>query len=380
MSSRTAPDMRALLLWYDEHRRALPWREEPSPYHVWLSEIMLQQTRVEAVLAYYRRFLSALPDIAALAAAPEERVLKLWEGLGYYSRGRNLHSAAVRVMEEYGGEMPASQAALQKLPGIGRYTSAAIASIAFGGRAAAVDGNLLRIFARLAGYGDNIRTGAALKDAEAFWLEAMDRAAAEAAGTPAAADASGDSGRNYYGDCNQALMDLGSAVCVPNAEPGCGACPFSDSCAAHAAHREREFPVVPPRRQRRIEERTVFVIHNAECTALRRRPDRGLLAGLYELPNTEGKLEEKEALAYIRELGLRPLHLRALGPAVHVFTHLEWHMTGYEVRVDELEPAEAASPLLFVRSEDALRRYSIPSAFGAYYSLWQEPASAGSRR
>ncbi|WP_242622654.1 A/G-specific adenine glycosylase [Lachnoclostridium sp. Marseille-P6806] len=361
----SAPSIRVLLSWYDGHRRVLPWREEPTPYHVWLSEIMLQQTRVEAARGYYERFLAALPDIRALAEAPEEQYMKLWEGLGYYSRVRNLHRAAVQIMEEYGGEMPADAAELKKLAGIGRYTAAAVSAIAFGRRAAAVDGNLQRIFTRLTGYRQNIKSAAALSAAEIFWTARMDEGAEEfrnADGSPLEAPGSP---RNYYGDCNQALMDLGAAVCLPNGGPHCDECPWEHACVAHAEHCESRLPVLPKKRLRRVEERTVLVIRDAERTALRKRPAKGLLAGLYELPNTEGCLNEAEALEYVRSLGLSPLHIRGIGPAKHVFSHVEWHMTGYEVRVDELEE-RAAPGLLLVETAEALTRYSIPSAFAAY--------------
>jgi A/G-specific adenine glycosylase len=195
-----------LLIWYDENRRILPWREDPTPYHVWLSEIMLQQTRVEAVRGYYDRFLAALPDIKTLAAAPEDQYLKLWEGLGYYSRVRNLHRAAITLMEDYDGEMPADYDELRSLPGIGPYTAAAIASIAFGKPEPAIDGNLLRVFARLTCYEPNILTPAANREARAFFLQTMDKA--------------------RPGAFNQALMDLGALICLPNSAPSCGSCPL----------------------------------------------------------------------------------------------------------------------------------------------------------
>ena len=194
-----------LLDWYDKEGRTLPWRTDPSPYHVWISEIMLQQTRVEAVKGYYERFLRALPDIASLAEAPEDLYLKLWEGLGYYSRVRNLHKAACVIMEEHGGCMPETAAELRKLPGIGPYTSAAIASIAFGERIPAIDGNLLRVFARMTAWQENIKTPASASRAGDYFSGIM----------PA----------DRPGDFNQALMDLGAMICLPGGLPRCEECP-----------------------------------------------------------------------------------------------------------------------------------------------------------
>ena len=257
-----------LLQWYDEHKRDLPWRDDPSPYHVWLSEIMLQQTRVEAVRGYYARFLEALPTIRSLAEADEDVYLKLWEGLGYYSRVRNLHKAAGQIMREHGGKMPETSGELQKLAGIGPYTSAAIASICFGERIPALDGNLLRVFARLTGYEEDIKSGPAKKAAMQYYLETFPQ--------------------ERPGDYNQALMDLGAVICLPNGAPLCEACPWNGSCVAHARGRETELPVVPAKKKRPVEERTVFLIYYDQRLALRKRPEKGLLAGLYEYPNHGG--------------------------------------------------------------------------------------------
>ena len=340
-----------LLAWYDRERRVLPWREDPSPYHVWLSEIMLQQTRVEAVKGYYARFLDALPDIASLAAAEEDVYLKLWEGLGYYSRVRNLHKAAVQVMEEYGGEMPRSAEELIKLAGIGPYTAAAIASIAFGEPAPAVDGNLLRVFARMTAYGEDSRSEAAKRAAGEYFLPMM------VVERP---------GRNVPGDLNQALMDLGATVCVPNGAPLCGECPWSEWCEAHARGEELSYPVIPAKKSRSVQELTVFLIRDDERIALRKRPARGLLAGLYEYPNAEGHLDAVEAEKFVRQLGFAPIRIRSLPPAKHIFTHKEWHMIGYEVRADELTPPPSGGGILLAQVSEIRDVYSVPSAFAAF--------------
>lgn len=338
-----------LLAWYDANRRILPWREDPAPYHVWLSEIMLQQTRVEAVKGYYQRFLTALPDIKSLADAEEDVYLKLWEGLGYYSRVRNLHKAAQQIMDQYGGEMPQTAGELQKLAGIGPYTAAAIASIAFGERIPAIDGNLLRIFARRRAYESDIKTSQAKKEAEAFFMESFP----------------GD----RPGDYNQALMDLGATVCLPNGAPHCETCPWADLCEAHARGMETAYPVAAPKKARRIDEKTVFLIYYADMLALAKRPDKGLLAGLYEFPNTAGRLSREEAEDYVQRLGFSALQIRPLPEAKHIFTHREWHMTGYEIRADEWQPPpqrKEKTDIFLASQEEMKEKYSIPSAFSYY--------------
>ena len=347
----------ALLNWYELNRRILPWREDPSPYHVWLSEIMLQQTRVEAVRDHYLRFIGKLPDIRSLAEAPEDTYLKLWEGLGYYSRVRNLHKAASVIMKEYGGEMPGSEVELMKLPGIGPYTAAAIASIAFGEAVPAVDGNLLRVFARLSGYGENIRTPAAQKAARRFYKDRMP------AGGPA--ERSHGTG-NPCGNFNQALMDLGATVCLPNSVPDCGRCPLAAYCRTHMERpgEEASLPIMPGRKEKRTEHLTVFLIRCGGRTAVLKRPPRGLLAGLYEFPNTAGDLDTDDALKWLREHGVEPLRIRRIEDAEHIFTHKIWKMRGYEADADPF--TEERIPFIMASREEISDKYSIPSAFSAY--------------
>ncbi|MDO5456462.1 MAG: A/G-specific adenine glycosylase [Eubacteriales bacterium] len=335
-----------LLSWYEVNRRHLPWREDTVPYHVWLSEIMLQQTRVEAVRGYYDRFLRELPDIKALADAPEEVYMKLWEGLGYYSRVRNLHRAAQVVMADYGGELPRTAAELKKLPGIGSYTAAAIASIAFGEPVPAVDGNLLRVFARLSAYEENIRLPAAAKAAGVFYRERM----------PAAKG----------GEFNQALMDLGACVCLPASQPLCGNCPLREDCRVHKLRpgEELSLPVMPAKKERAIDRMTVFVIHSGDRTAVRKRPARGLLAGMYEFPWAQDWLSPKEADRWLRGQGTEALRIVPLEDARHIFTHREWHMRGYEVWIDSLQ--EERIPFLLVTAEEIRGRYAVPSAFSSF--------------
>ena len=405
-----------LLHWYDQNKRSLPWRENPTPYQTWVSEIMLQQTRVEAVKEYYLRFMKELPDNKALAEATEDRYMKLWEGLGYYSRVRNLHKAAVVIEENYGGKMPESAAELRTLPGIGPYTSAAIAAIAFGECLPALDGNLLRIFSRMCAYGENIKADAAKAAAEHFYLEMMRgddaicedrhicREEAVSKGNCTAgvndsvteslyADVKEITSEEYKseesqaeqatfvkerkaigkraGDFNQALMDLGASVCLPNSTPLCEKCPWAEFCRAHACGREMDFPVMPEKKARKIEELTVFLIHYEGKIALRKRPAKGLLAGLYEFPNTAGHLEEDVALQYVEGLGFHPLRIRRLREGKHIFTHKEWHMIGYEIYADELSEAPASKSkeeVFLATAEEIAEQYSVPSAFSVYKS------------
>lgn len=339
-----------LLEWYDTNRRILPWREDPSPYHVWISEIMLQQTRVEAVRGYYARFLEALPTIESLAQADEDLCTKLWQGLGYYTRIRNLHRAAVQIMEDHNGIMPQTSAELQKLPGIGPYTAAAIASICYDERIPAIDGNLLRVFSRMTGYDQDIRSGAAKSAALEFYEEVFPQ--------------------KRCGDLNQALMDLGACICLPNGAPLCEKCPWKERCRANADGTCQQLPVALPKAKRTIEYKTVFLIYYQGKLVLRRRPEKGLLAGLYEYPNADGTLDASELSAYLRTLGFSSIRYRSLPEAVHIFSHKEWHMTGWEILADEWEDFASGSPreheLFLVSASELKDTYSIPSAFSKY--------------
>ncbi len=337
--------VRPLLSWYDEHARSLPWREEPTPYRVWVSEIMLQQTRVEAVRPYFERFLHALPDVWALAACPEDELLKLWEGLGYYNRVRNLKRAAQIIVEDYGGEFPADYEALLGLPGVGSYTAGAIASIAFGIPVPAVDGNVLRVLSRLMASYDDILKESVKRDFERRIQEIIPRERA--------------------GDFTQALIEIGALVCVPNGKAKCAECPLASLCRAHALGVVDELPKKKQPKERRIEERTVLVLREGSRVAIRKRPSKGLLAGLYELPNVEGKKTEREALEQLRKWGLAPLRILPLADAKHVFSHVEWHMCGYAVSLEETDDM-GENGLLFIEAEETQESYPIPAAFAAY--------------
>ena len=340
-----------LLKWYDKNKRILPWRDKNNAYYTWVSEIMLQQTRVEAVKPYFARFIQELPDVEALAAAPEERIVKLWEGLGYYSRVRNMQKAAIQVMEEYDGRIPEDFETLLSLKGIGRYTAGAIASIAYGKKVPAVDGNVLRVYARLTENRGDIMKQSVRKSVENDLTEQMSE--------------------DRPGDFNQAMMELGAVVCVPNGTAKCEECPLGQFCLARKHGTVEELPVKAPKKARTIEQRTVLVIQDGAGTAIRKRPDTGLLAGLYELPNVEGHLTEKAALARVKAMGLEPLRIEALPDAKHIFSHIEWRMCAYRIAVSSLEEAPQGE-FLFVDKRESDKKYAIPSAFRAYTRYMKE--------
>lgn len=334
-----------LLAWYDANKRDLPWRDRNNAYYTWVSEIMLQQTRVEAVKPYFARFTEELPDAASLAACPEEKLLKLWEGLGYYNRVRNMQKAARQVMENYGGTLPADYEALLGLTGIGNYTAGAIASIAYNIPVPAVDGNVLRVISRIMKSYEDIMKQSVRKKIEQELLEYMPK--------------------DRPGDYNQALMELGAVVCVPNGPAKCGECPAADVCLAKADGCVEELPVKAAAKARRIELRTVLVIQDGEHVAIRKRKAKGLLAGLYELPNELGHLTEDEALDFAKRMELDPVRIEPLSEAKHIFSHVEWRMIGYRIRVASLEK-KRQKDMIFVNKVDTAEQYAIPAAFRAY--------------
>lgn len=343
-----------LLAFYDRGRRILPWREEPTPYHVWVSEIMLQQTRVEAVKPYYDRFMKALPDIRSLSQAEEEKLLKLWEGLGYYNRVRNMKKAAEILVDRYGGEMVPSYEDILSLPGIGSYTAGAISSIAFGIKRPAVDGNVLRVLSRLRVDAANIMQQSVRNGIEEELLTIMPE--------------------DRPGDFNQALMELGAMVCTPNGAPKCGECPWKELCVAHREGRETDFPCKPPKKARVIEDKTVLIIKDDKKAALTKRPEKGLLAGMYEFPSITGHLSQDEVLLFLKERGLSVLRIEPLSQSRHIFSHKEWHMIGYAVKVDELAETTGnpEDSLVFVEQREARERYPIPTAYKAYLKAFLE--------
>lgn len=330
-----------LLPWFAEHRRELPWRKDREPYHVWLSEIMLQQTRVEAVRDYYTRFLTALGDIAQLAEAPADMLNKLWEGLGYYSRVRNLQTAAKEIMSTYDGRFPECYEDIRSLKGIGDYTAGAIASICFEQPTPAVDGNVLRVIARLTGDARPVNEDATKKSVR----EALQRI------YPA----------GHCGDFTQSLMELGATVCVPNGAPHCESCPLQPICRSSKGG-WRELPVKAAKRPRRIEEKTVFVLRCGDKTAVCKRSTKGLLAGLWEFPNTEGHLDTAQALALASQWGVRPLRPEKVLERTHIFTHVEWHMRCYY-----LQCGEENDRFVWADAEKMAGVIALPTAFKLFY-------------
>lgn len=331
---RTAAAADKLLHWYDNSRRVLPWREQPEPYRVWVSEIMLQQTRVEAVKPYFERFLTTLPTAQSLAEATEETLMKLWEGLGYYSRVRNLQKAAQVICAEYGGVLPSSKKKLEQLPGIGPYTAGAIASIAFGEVCTAVDGNVLRVVSRLLARDWDIKSAAVKTQVTELVQEMIPH--------------------DRPGDFNQALMELGAMVCLPNGAPKCEACPWFSLCMTREQGRQAEIPVKSKKKARPIQKRRVYLILRDGRVALRRRPETGLLAGLWEFPN---ELEEEQST-----LGITLHDVREGKRAKHVFSHVEWQMSGV------IAETEDSGDFTWVSAEEIRETIALPSAFRVYRS------------
>lgn len=330
-----------IIKWHRKHKRPLPWRTDASAYHTWLSEIMLQQTRIEAVIPYYYRFLEELPTIEHLANVPEDRLLKLWEGLGYYSRARNLKKAAQVVMEQYGGNLPVTAKELRSLPGIGDYTAGAIASMAFGQPEPAVDGNVLRVVTRITGDRSDIAQTAVKKRITERLRECY----------PTGTDA---------GDFTEGLMELGETVCIPAGNPRCEECPVKELCVANAKGMTLEIPVKSPKKQRKIQPKTVFLLRCHDRYAIQKRPDTGLLAGMWEFPNVDGELSKQQVKEQANEWGSsgQPLPLPS---AVHVFTHIEWHLQGYLMELSH--PLDGYS---WVTAEELQNEIAIPVAFKKY--------------
>lgn len=307
-----------MLSWYDENRRVLPWREDPTPYHVWLSEIMLQQTQVATVIPYYIRFIETLPTIADLATVSETQLHKLWEGLGYYSRANHLHEAAVLLMNEYDGLLPESYSELLKLPGIGPYTAGAIASIAFGERVSAVDGNVLRILSRVTAYDGAINVASLAKPLKELAMSLV----------PA----------HRPGDFNQSLMDLGASVCSAGGTPQCSDCPLMELCEAYHKQLTWLLPIKRAKKPRTIEAHTIVLITSGSQVWIHQRPNKQLLAGLWEFLDLPGDLSSSEVLETLKQDTLSPVSIDNLGKSKHLFTHKEWRMQGWLVHLSEPQP------------------------------------------
>ena len=333
----------ALLPWYEKNRRDLPWRKDNNPYHIWVSEIMLQQTRVEAVKGYYACFLKALPDVESLANAPDDELHKLWEGLGYYSRVRNLKKAARQIMELHGGRFPQTHREVSSLAGIGPYTAGAICSIAFDLPTPAVDGNVLRVISRLTNDDTPIDKPAFRKKIDAQLSEIYPENA---------------------GDFTQALMELGATVCGPNRKPDCENCPCKKLCLGYACGTAESLPVKKAKPQRRKEDKTVFIICCDGKFALHKRPDKGLLANLWEFPNVSTKLELKAALKEVERMGIKPREIIRQVEKKHIFTHVEWNMCGIY-----MEAKECGGNYVWMSADQINAEAALPTAFRQF---WEE--------
>ena len=356
-----------LTAWFAASKRSFPWREERTPYKVLVSETMLQQTRIEAVMKYYDRFMKSFPTLKALAEAPEDLVMKHWEGLGYYSRARNLKKCAEICAERYDGELPQSFAELIRLPGLGPYSAGAIASLCYDEPVPAVDGNVLRVLSRFFGDDRDVRLPEVKREAEEVITKVL--VGHSAHGFPFRGSCHGlkavtDEVRPSVSPSvfNEALMELGETLCGPKGKPQCEACPWREACRAHAEGREEELPFRSAGAARTVEEKTVWIFLCGGRVALEKRPDSGMLRGLYGFPMTEGTVPDAVAAeALLREKGIMPLRVSPLGNAGHVFTHREWHMTGYLA-----ETAEELPELTYVSAEELTNDYALPSAFRYY--------------
>ena len=332
-----------LVAWYRENKKEYPWRVDATPYHVWVSEIMLQQTRIEAALEYYKRFIRELPSVKELAEVDDERLMKLWQGLGYYSRARNLKKAAIRVMEEHGGELPGSADALKKLPGIGDYTAGAIASIAYHRSEPAVDGNVLRVISRIIASYDDIMLPATKKSVTELLRSVY----------PGGEDAA---------LLTEGLMELGEQICIPNGEPRCSACPIASFCRAFAEGKTDEIPVREVKKEKRKEEKTVLLLRSSDGRyAIRKRGEKGLLANMWEFPVMDGIYAEGDVESYLAEQGFQVEAILPCGQAEHIFTHIVWKMHGFCVTV-----GDEKSDYLWKSREEILADYAIPSAYRYY--------------
>lgn len=336
-----------LLDWFYQNKRDLPWRKDKEPYHVWLSEIMLQQTRVEAVKAYYKRFLNALPDIKSLSECPDDKLLKLWEGLGYYNRVRNLKIAATTIMQEYDGVFPNHIEDIRSLKGIGDYTAGAIGSICFDLKTPAVDGNVLRVLSRVWNDDSNID----LADTKKRYAKELLSLYPE----------------QNCGDFTQSLMELGAIVCIPNGIPKCEQCPIRSHCLAHQNNRTHLLPVRSEKKPRKHVDMTVYVFcytdeNGINHYGVQKRTAKGLLSGLYEFPNVENAFSIQEALEYAEIYQVSPKDVIKELKYTHIFTHVEWHMTAYYLSCNDM-----SEKLTWVTADKMEQETPLPTAFRVFW-------------
>ena len=333
---------------YDNNKRKLPWRDDPQPYKIWVSEIMAQQTRIETVIDYFNRFMKSYPTIKDLANAPLDSVLKSWEGLGYYSRAKNLHKTANIIVEEYGGIFPDDKKTLLALPGIGPYTAGAILSIAFNQCEPAIDGNFIRVAARIMKYNGLPRNAKGLKFQQEFWQSLI------CIENP--------------GDFNQGIMDIGSSICRPNGEPLCSICPLSFACLSYKEGDPLDYPIKVRKKSRKIINKTILLLKLEDKFLFRKRPEDGLLSGLWEFPHLKGNLTEKEILEFLHSKSYRGIRIEN-GPSYnHIFSHREWHMTSYLINLDPFVVMETPKNTKWLNLKD-LETYTIPTAFKPFLEM-----------
>lgn len=330
-------DIEDLVLWYQKNKRDLPWRHTKDAYKIWISEIMLQQTRVEAVKRYYERFLKSLPTVYDLAQVSDDELLKLWEGLGYYSRARNLKKCAEELVERYQGIIPQDEKALLCLPGIGKYTAGAILSIAYLKPVPAIDGNVMRVLSRVYEDERNMLSSQVRKEYELILKKFIQKYPTD--------------------DFTQSFIELGAMICVPNGAPFCEKCPLKNCCKAHAHHKENLYPLKKEKKPRKIIQKTVFIFEYCERYSILKK-EGGLLSGTYEFPNVDEKMCQEDVKKYLALKGCSFSKIAFLGEFKHIFSHIEWHMNAYLVTVQK-----PFMDILYVGLEEIKANYSIPSAF-----------------
>ena len=345
-------DIQNLIYWFKLNQRNLPWRNPITPYTVWISEIMLQQTRIQAVIPKFLAFIQELPDIKSLAIVDDDKLMKLWEGLGYYSRARNLKKCANVLLHDYNGEFPHTKEELMKLPGIGAYTAGAIATTCFEEKVSAIDGNVLRVLSRYFGYTEDIRSKETISYFDQIILSALTNVNAKEI--------------RFF---TQGLMELGETICIPKGQPLCSTCPFHTHCIALKENTILTIPYRSKSKEKKIMNKTVLIIHNHDQYLIHKRNYTGLLANLYEFPNVDNTFTKEDVIHYLKQYPFNVKSIKESISSKHVFTHIEWHMQGYEIEIDEIHQSLLENNHYFLSKEE-LKKISIPSAFQAYLKYY----------
>ncbi|PID82530.1 MAG: A/G-specific adenine glycosylase [Clostridiales bacterium] len=335
-----------VIVYYDKQSRSLPWRDNPTPYYVWVSEIMLQQTRVKTVIDYFNRFIAAFPTIADLAEANEDILLKQWEGLGYYSRARNLQKAAKIIVEKWEGCLPQEKDDLITLPGIGDYTAGAISSIAYGKDEVAVDGNFIRVASRLLAFNGNVWNAEGKHLISDFWKSVLPK--------------------NQASAFNQGVMDIGATICLPNGEPHCKCCPISKYCQSFQQGNPLHYPVKKRKKKRTIQKKTVLLLYWNNQVMIRKRPKKGLLGGLLEFPMIDGYVNKDEVITWLKKRGYEVIRIKKGEQSKHIFSHIEWHMTSWEVEVNSFTVSERIDNAEQWVERGRISEITLPTAFKVF--------------